>query len=77
MSRETNVLSASAAAAAGIALINSLANLSGLVGPYAVGLLAGAHGNFHIGLLVLALVPFGGMVLALRLRRARCLAQPA
>lgn len=66
-----------AAAAAGIALINSLANLSGFVGPYAVGLLAGAHGNFRTGLLVLALVPLGGMVLALRLRRARCLAQPA
>jgi MFS transporter, ACS family, tartrate transporter len=66
-----------AAAAGGIALINSLANLSGFVGPYAVGLLAGAHGNFHTGLLVLALVPLGGMALALRLRRARLFAQPA
>jgi MFS transporter, ACS family, tartrate transporter len=66
-----------AAAAGGIALINSLANLSGFVGPYAVGLLAGANGNFRTGLLVLALVPLGGMALALRLRRARLLAQPA
>jgi len=66
-----------AAAAGGIALINSLANLSGFVGPYAVGLLVGASGNFGTGLLVLALVPLAGIVLVLRLRRAQALAQPA
>ena len=61
------------AAAGGIALINSLANLSGFVGPYAIGLLNGASGNFRSGLLLLALVPLGGMVLALRLKHAAVL----
>jgi hypothetical protein len=40
------------AAAGGIALINSLANLSGFVGPYAIGLLNDASGNFRSGLLL-------------------------
>ena len=62
-----------AAAAGGIALINSLANLSGFVGPYAIGLLNGSSGNFRSGLLLLAFVPFMGMVLALRLRHAHVL----
>jgi ACS family tartrate transporter-like MFS transporter len=66
-----------AAAAGGIALINSLANLSGFVGPYAVGLLADASGSFRTGLLVLALAPLGGMMLVLQLRHARALAQRA
>jgi ACS family tartrate transporter-like MFS transporter len=59
-----------AAAAGGIALINSLANLSGFAGPYAIGVLNGVSGDFHTGLLLLALVPLAGMVLALRLRHA-------
>jgi ACS family tartrate transporter-like MFS transporter len=66
-----------AAAAGGIALINSLANLSGFVGPYTVGLLVGASGNFRTGFLVIALAPLAGTVLVLRLRHARVLAQPA
>jgi len=57
-----------AAAAGGIALINSFANLSGFAGPYAIGLLNGASGNFRSGLILLACVPLGGMILALRLR---------
>jgi len=61
------------AAAGGIALINSLANLSGFAGPYAIGLLNGASGNFRSGLLLLALVPLAGMALALRLRHAAVL----
>ena len=59
-----------AAAAGGIALINSLANLSGFVGPYAIGLLKGVSGDFRTGLLLLAFVPLGGLALALRLRHA-------
>jgi MFS transporter, ACS family, tartrate transporter len=59
-----------AAAAGGIALINSLANLSGFAGPYAIGLLNNASGNFRSGFLLLAFVPLTGMLLALRLRRA-------
>ena len=58
------------AAAGGIALINSVANVSNFVDPYVIGLLKGASGNFHSGLLLLALVPLAGAVLALRLRRA-------
>jgi cyanate permease len=65
-----------AAAAGGIALINSLANLSGFVGPYAIGLLNGASGNFRSGLLLLAFVPLAGMALALHLRRAAVLSEP-
>jgi MFS family permease len=61
------------AAAGGIGLINSLANLSGFAGPYAIGLLSGASGNFQSGLLLLALVPLAGMALALRLRHAAVL----
>jgi ACS family tartrate transporter-like MFS transporter len=61
------------AAAGGIGLINSLANLSGFAGPFAIGLLSGASGNFRSGLLLLALVPLAGMVLALRLRHSAVL----
>ncbi len=57
------------AAAGGIALINSVANLSGFVGPYAIGLLKGASGSFHSRLLLRAVVPLAGAALALRLRR--------
>jgi ACS family tartrate transporter-like MFS transporter len=62
------------AAAGGIALINSLGNLGGFVGPYVIGLLKGASGDFHSGLLLLALVPLAGAALALHLRRAPVLA---
>jgi hypothetical protein len=62
------------AAAGGIALICSVANLSGFIGPYVIGLLMGASGSFHSGLLLLALVPLAGAALALRLRRAPMLA---
>jgi len=61
-----------AAAAGGIALINSLSNLSGFAGPYVIGLLS-ANGDFRTGLLVLAFVPLAGMALALWLRRASVL----
>ena len=58
------------AAAGGIALINTLSNLSGFAGPYTIGLLNSASGDFRAGLLLLAIVPLAGMVLALRLRHA-------
>lgn len=57
-----------AAAAGGIALINSLANLSGFAGPYSIGLLSSGNGDFRGGFLLLAFVPTAGIVLALRLR---------
>ena len=62
-----------AAAAGGIGLINSLSNLSGFVGPYAIGLLNSGSGDFRSGLLLLACVPLAGMALALRLRHAAVL----
>jgi hypothetical protein len=58
------------AAAGGIALINSISNLSGLAGPSVIGLLKGASGSFHSGLLLLGLVTLAGAVLAQHLRRA-------
>ena len=62
-----------AAAAGGIGLINSLSNLSGFVGPYAIGLLNSGSGDFRSGLLLLACVPLAGMALVLRLRHATVL----
>jgi MFS family permease len=50
-----------AAAAAGIALINSLGNLSGFVNPYAVGLIKDATGSFNGGLQLIA--AFGTLAL--------------
>jgi ACS family tartrate transporter-like MFS transporter len=58
-----------AAAAGGIALINSLANLSGFAGPYAIEILNNASGDFRTGFLMLALAPLAGLALVLRLRR--------
>src|ERR1700743_661884 len=43
-----------AAAAGGIALINAVGNLGGFAGPYAVGWIKDATGDFTYGLLVLA-----------------------
>ena len=45
-----------AAAAAGIALINSIGNLGGFVGPYLVGLVKDATGSTDGGLIVLAAI---------------------
>jgi ACS family tartrate transporter-like MFS transporter len=57
------------AAAGGIALIVSVANLGGFLGPYVVGLLKRASGNFQSGLLALAVASLAGAALALWLRR--------
>ena len=59
------------AAAAGIALINSLGNLGGFVGPTVVGSLRGSSGNYTSGLLVLAaaLVIEAILVASMRLPR--------
>jgi len=58
------------AAAGGIGLINSLAVLSGFVGPYTIGVLNRSSGDFRTGLLLLACVPLIGAILALQLRNA-------
>ena len=59
------------AAAAGIALINSVGNLGGFVGPYAVGALSDATGSFYAGLLLLAAAVFLAGILALVVRHDR------
>jgi ACS family tartrate transporter-like MFS transporter len=56
------------AAAGGIALINSVANLGGLVGPYLMGLLKQTTGGFRIGMLLMAVTLTVGGALVLRLR---------
>jgi MFS family permease len=45
------------AAAGGIALINSLGNLGGFAGPYAIGWIKDATGGINLGLVVLAAGP--------------------
>jgi ACS family tartrate transporter-like MFS transporter len=62
------------AAAGGIALIVSIANLAGFAGPYIMGLLRGASGNFRSGLLSVGLATLTGAVLAIRLTHAPVLA---
>src|ERR671932_789545 len=54
------------AAAAGIALINSIGNLGGFVGPYLVGILEDATGSTDGGLITLAVILAVGAVLATR-----------
>jgi len=62
----TAVLSGSAAAA-GIAVINSVGNLSGFFGPYAMGWVKDATGSFAGGLLLIAGLAIVAMVLVLGL----------
>jgi ACS family tartrate transporter-like MFS transporter len=65
------------AAAAGIALINSLGNLGGFVGPYVVGLLKDATGGTTGSFLALAAIALGAAALCLVLRRRAATAFPA
>jgi nitrate/nitrite transporter NarK len=62
-----------AAAAGGIAMINSIGNLAGFTGPFAMGWLRDVTGSYTAGLLVLSasVVVSAAMVLALRDRSAR------
>jgi ACS family tartrate transporter-like MFS transporter len=57
------------AAAGGIALVNSVGNLGGFVGPSVLGLLKDATGDFRAGLLFLALGLAAAAALALRMPR--------
>jgi MFS family permease len=56
-----------AAAAAGIAIINSLGNLAGFIGPYAMGWIKDATGSFSGGLLFIAGCGLAAMVIVLLL----------
>ena len=62
------------AAAAGIALINTMASVGGFVGSYAVGFVADITGSFAGGLLFLAALLLLAAVGAVQLRGARALA---
>lgn len=68
-----SVFLSGSAAAGGIALIVSVANLAGFVGPYVMGVLKGSSGSFQSGLLGLALASLAGAALALWLRRSNLL----
>jgi len=56
-------------AVVGVAVINSIGNLSGLAGPWLVGLIKGATGEFSVALLALAAGPLLTAALILRLGR--------
>jgi MFS family permease len=60
-----------AAAAAGIALINSLGNLSGFVAPYVTGVLSDATGDNRLGLWVVGICMVSAAVVCWVLRRTR------
>jgi MFS family permease len=59
------------AAAAGIALINALGNLSGFAGPFAMGWIKDATGNFAAGLLLIAGCAVVALVIVLALGHNR------
>ncbi len=59
------------AAAAGIALINSVGNLGGFAGPYAMGLVMQRYHSFGLALAAMALLLFGAGCLALAIPRER------
>jgi ACS family tartrate transporter-like MFS transporter len=66
------------AAAGGIALINSMGNVGGFLGPFAVGWLKQSTGSFQGALIVLAcgMAISGGIALAIRPQRARSYSAP-
>jgi D-galactonate transporter len=66
----TAVLSGTSAAA-GIAVINSVANLAGFVGPFAMGWIKDATGSFTGGLLLIAAIGVLAMVIVLALGHDR------
>ena len=63
-------------AAAGIALINSVGNLGGLVGPYVIGTIAMRTGHLYAGLAIAGVPLFISATLVLLLpRKVRVLAK--
>ena len=61
---------AGAGAAAGIALINSIGNLGGFLGPYLIGWIRDRTGSFPLALIALAMFPLMGAVITLSSRHA-------
>ncbi|ALP68750.1 MFS transporter [Paraburkholderia caribensis] len=64
-------LLSSATAAAGIALINSLGNLSGFINPYAVGILKDATGRFDAGMQLIAAIGVLAIVILFFITRGK------
>jgi cyanate permease len=58
-----------AAAAAGIALINSVSNLSGFIGPYMTGYIETETGSYTYALLIIAVTMIAGMGVLLTVGR--------
>jgi sugar phosphate permease len=56
---------AGAAAAGGVAMINSIANLAGFGAPFMLGVIKTQTGGLSLGLLIVAVVEFGATVLIL------------
>jgi ACS family tartrate transporter-like MFS transporter len=67
----SSTLLSGSAAAAGLAIINSVGNLSGFAGPFVMGWIRDATGSFTIGLLAIAIGPAFAAVTMLVLRRER------
>jgi sugar phosphate permease len=65
-----------AAAAAGIAAINSVGNIGGFVGPYLVGLVKDATGSTDGGLVALAAILMFGSAIALKTAHEKGLERP-
>jgi nitrate/nitrite transporter NarK len=59
------------AAAGGIAVINSIGNLAGFAGPYAMGAIKDATNSYQGGLFLLAGLAFIAMLIVLALRHDR------
>ena len=59
------------AAAAGLALVNTIANVGSLAGPYIVGWVKNASGSFALGIVILGLGPLAAAMIAASLRSAR------
>jgi ACS family tartrate transporter-like MFS transporter len=59
------------AAAAGLALINAVANLGSFFGPTAVGLVKDVTGSFSLGIMALGFGPLVAAVIAASLRSLR------
>jgi nitrate/nitrite transporter NarK len=64
-------LSSTVAGAAGIAMINSIGNLGGFFGPYAMGYIRDATGSFTYAILFLAACFVAGAILITTLRVGR------
>lgn len=66
-----------AAAAAGLALINALANIGSFFGPYLVGWVKNSTGSFALGIMLMGCGPLLSAVIAISLRSARKFEPPS